>query len=204
MRVFVKICGMTDAAAVAAAVACGADAVGFVFHPASPRHLPLAKAVALAAGVPRRVLRVAVMLHPKAADCADVIEHLAPDVLQTDLADFDYLDAPDDVARWPVLREHEPADLARLPATFVYEGRQSGKGVTVDWSRAAAIAGRGRMMLAGGLDVDNVARAIAEVRPWGVDVSSGVESAPGIKDPERISAFISAARAAASRREQVQ
>jgi hypothetical protein len=137
-------------------------------------------------------------------DCADVIEHLAPDVLQTDLADFDYLEVPDDIARWPVLREHELADIAGLPATFVYEGRQSGKGVTVDWSRAAAIAGRGRMMLAGGLDVDNVARAIAEVRPWGVDVSSGVESAPGIKDPERISAFISAARAAASRREQVQ
>jgi phosphoribosylanthranilate isomerase len=78
----------------------------------------------------------------------------------------------------------------------LYEGAKSGQGETVDWSRAAKIAERGNMILAGGLGPDNVADAIRAVRPWGVDVSSGVESAPGQKDPRLIQAFITAARAA--------
>ena len=79
---------------------------------------------------------------------------------------------------------------------FLYEGAKSGQGEAVDWSRAAEIARRGDMILAGGLGPDNVSAAIAIVRPFGVDVSSAVESAPGVKDPELIEAFIQAARAA--------
>jgi phosphoribosylanthranilate isomerase len=83
-----------------------------------------------------------------------------------------------------------------LPYVFVYEGQSSGAGETVDWVRAAALSGKGRMVLAGGLSSGNVARAIGEARPWGVDVSSGVESSPGVKDKEKIRQFISAVRAA--------
>ena len=83
-----------------------------------------------------------------------------------------------------------------IPAVFVYEGPVSGAGETVSWSNAARLAGQGRMILAGGLDADNVATAIREAQPWGVDVSSGVESAPGQKDMEKIRQFIGAARAA--------
>jgi phosphoribosylanthranilate isomerase len=83
-----------------------------------------------------------------------------------------------------------------LPGEFLYEGRCSGSGETVEWGLAATLARRGRMILAGGLDAANVGEAIARVRPFGVDVSSAVESAPGKKDPRKIRAFINAARAA--------
>ncbi len=79
---------------------------------------------------------------------------------------------------------------------FVYEGPVSGAGATVDWEAAARLARGGRMILAGGLDAGNVGDAISQARPWGVDVSSGVESAPGIKDREKIRQFINAVRAA--------
>jgi phosphoribosylanthranilate isomerase len=77
----------------------------------------------------------------------------------------------------------------------VYEGLSSGRGEKVDWQIAAGVAKKGRMILAGGLDVDNVVEAIETVMPWGVDVSSGVESAPGLKDADLIHAFVAAVRA---------
>ena len=83
-----------------------------------------------------------------------------------------------------------------MPSEFLYEGPQSGAGETVDWARAAVVAEGARMILAGGLASANVAAAVGAVRPWGVDVSSGVESEPGIKDPAKIREFIKAARAA--------
>lgn len=194
MTTLVKICGMTDANAVAAALAAGADAVGFVFHEKSPRNLSPAAAASLCAGFPGNVLKVAVTMHPAPSLWNDVLEHMQPDVLQTDVADFDGLDIPDGVQKWPVLREGSlPADL---PSLFIYEGKKSGHGETVDWELAAGIAKRGRMILAGGLSADNVATAINTVMPYGVDVSSAVESQPGIKDPDKIRAFISAAKAA--------
>lgn len=193
MSLFVKICGMTDAAAVRAAVEHGADAIGFVFAE-SVRRVSPAAAVDLSADVPARVRRVAVMLHPTAAEWREVEDVFRPDVLQTDAADFASLDVSDDIERWPVYREG--AGLPEtLPPTFVYEGPKSGQGQTVDWSRASDIASRGRMILAGGLGPDNVADAVRRVAPFGVDVSSAVESAPGKKDPAKISAFITAARA---------
>ena len=95
-----------------------------------------------------------------------------------------------------VFREGGAAVPRDADGTFVYEGPSSGAGETVNWDRAAALSKGRHMILAGGLDANNVARAIATVRPWGVDVSSGVESAPGEKDTGRIRNFISAARAA--------
>jgi phosphoribosylanthranilate isomerase len=85
-----------------------------------------------------------------------------------------------------------------MPSQFVYEGRNSGKGETIDWNLAAQLARRGRMILAGGLDAGNVGAALARVRPFGVDVSSAVESAPGRKDPQKIKDFINAVRTATS------
>ena len=192
MTPFVKICGLRHAAAVEAAVAAGADAVGFVFAP-SVRQVSAREAAVAANRVPRGVLRVAVMLHPSPEEWREVETIFCPDVLQTDAADFDFLDVPPEIARWPVLREGTALPDA-LPDTFVYEGAASGRGERVDWHAAAALAKRGRMLLAGGLDCDNVARAIAEVAPWGVDVSSAVESAPGIKDPTLIQAFLTTAK----------
>ena len=194
MSLFVKICGLRDAETVAAAIEAGADAIGFVFA-ASPREVSVAQAVAAAAGVPADIRRVAVMRHPAPEAWEAVRAGFAPDVLQTDAGDFAGLDVPDGIERWPVFREGGqtvPDDAGR----FVYEGPSSGAGETVNWEQAAALSAGRRMILAGGLDATNVARAVGTVRPWGVDVSSGVESAPGKKDAGMIRKFISAARAA--------
>lgn len=193
MSTRIKICGLTDRSGVAAAVDGGADALGFVFAE-SVRRIAPENAAELSAQVPDGIQRVAVMLHPSRDEWRQVLGVFRPDVLQTDIADFDYLDVPEDVVRWPVIREGAAGD--ELPDVFVYEGVSSGAGQTVDWQGAAALAKRGRMILAGGLGADNVVRAIETVAPWGVDVSSAVESSPGQKDPEKIYAFISAARAA--------
>ena len=194
MTTFVKICGMTDDLAIQAAVDAGADAVGFVFHERSPRNLPVDLALNLAALLPDSILKVAVTLHPDAALWALIQEVLQPDALQTDLGDFEYLDVAESIIKWPVVREGDVPET--LPPQFVYEGQKSGQGQTVDWSEAAGLARSGRMMLAGGLSVENVADAIEIVRPYGVDVSSAVESSPGNKDPDKIRAFVAAARAA--------
>ena len=193
MNVFVKICGLTDAAAVAAVAEAGADAAGFVFAE-SVRRVSPEFAARLAAQLPAGVLRVAVMLHPEPELWREVLDVFAPDVLQTDAGDFEYLDVPATIRRWPVYREGDAAVEPTSGDSFVYEGRKSGQGATVDWRAAAAIAGRGRMILAGGLDPSNVAGAIRQVRPWGVDTSSGVESASGRKDRNRIAAFVAAAK----------
>ena len=188
---FVKICGLTSEAHVRTAAEAGADAIGFVFAE-SVRRVDPAHAARISSDVPGNVKRVAVMLHPSNDEWQEVLRQLKPDVLQTDAEDFADLDVPLDVTRWPVCRE---GDRVTVPL-FVYEGTKSGQGETVDWSVAAEIARNGNMILAGGLGVENVAEAIATVRPYGVDVSSGVESAPGQKDPEKIREFIKAAKAA--------
>lgn len=196
MSVRIKICGLTDAAAVKAAVAAGVDAVGFVFYEKSSRNLSISEAIELAALVPETISRVAVMLHPAAAFCDAVLAGLSPDIVQTDASDFAYLNVPGHIARWEVLRESGVDDHTRLPNRFVYEGNASGQGDKVDWHKAARLALQGEMILAGGLDAANVAGAIRQVRPWAVDVSSGVESAPGKKDIHKINEFVAAARAA--------
>jgi phosphoribosylanthranilate isomerase len=190
----VKICGLKYAATVEAAIEAGADAVGFVFAESS-RQVTARHAAFIAANVPEHVLRVAVMLHPTPEEWEEVQTIFCPDVLQTDADDFRYLDVGDDVERWPVIREGEAPKVEQLPATFVYEGKASGKGEIVDWSIAADLAKRSRLVLAGGLSQKNVAEAIREVGPYGVDVSSGVETSTGEKDPELIRAFLETVRA---------
>jgi phosphoribosylanthranilate isomerase len=193
---FVKICGLTTPEGVAAALEAGADAVGFVFAPSVRRVTPAA-AAALAAPARGRALCVAVTLHPTDAEVEEILDVFAPDLLQTDLADAAAL-SPRARARWlPVLREGgalpEP-----LPRRVLYEGAVSGAGRTADWAQARTVAERTQVLLAGGLNPDNVAAAVHAVGPWGVDVSSGVESAPGLKSPAKILQFVAAARAAAA------
>lgn len=191
---FVKICGLTDAAAVEAAVDAGADAIGFVFA-ASPREIEPALAAALCRDVPAAVTRVAVMHHPTQARLDRVLDDFGPDWIQTDAADFDTLKLPASIERLPVYREvMEPLDRT-LPPRLLFEGRVSGSGTTADWSAAGRLARETELILAGGLDTENVGEAITIVQPFGVDVSSGVESTRGRKDPRRIREFVARVRA---------
>ncbi len=128
MSLLVKICGLSDAQQVHAAVAAGADALGFVFAE-SVRKVTPEHASSISRDIPAGVKRVAVMLHPSNEDWLNVLRQFTPDVLQTDAEDFDELDVPMTVERWPVYREGGPAPLAD---TFVYEGPKSGTGETVD------------------------------------------------------------------------
>jgi len=194
MSTLVKICGLKYAAIVDVAVEAGADAVGFVFAK-SARQVTARHAAFIATKVPEHILRVAVMMHPSAEEWEEVQMIFCPDVLQTDAEDFQYLDVPDDITKWPVLREGRIPGDEDLPGTFVYEGIKSGQGETVDWSTAGRLAEQAKLILAGGLGPDNVADAIRQVGPFGVDVSSAVESSPGQKDPDMIRAFIEAVRA---------
>lgn len=194
---FVKICGLKTERAVAAAVAAGADAIGFVFAE-SPRRVTPAKAMALCRDLPPIILKVAVMRHPAPAAWEAVWAGFDPDWLQTDAADFAALSLPEPVTRVPVYRDVPDLDEAAAAAEdlLLFEAAASGAGQQADWDRAARLARHTRLILAGGLTPDNVGAAIRRVRPFGVDVSSGVESRPGIKDPVRIEDFIAAVREA--------
>jgi phosphoribosylanthranilate isomerase len=196
ISLWIKVCGLTTPDAVAAAVESNVDAIGFVFAPSSRQVTPV-RAAELSASVPVRIQRVAVMLHPLQALVDAVIDVLRPDILQTDLIDFDSLELPVELERLPVLRSAPPTAHA-TPPRVLFEGPRSGVGKVADWSAAQGLARRTQLVLAGGLDADNVARALEAVQPYGIDVSTGVERAPGIKCPERIREFVAAARAAAA------
>jgi phosphoribosylanthranilate isomerase len=198
MMPWIKICGLTSADAVAVAVECGVDALGFVFHAPSPRNLEPAAARALARGVPRRVARIAVTLHPSQQLLDSIAADFRPDLLQTDVGDLPALRLPPGLGALPVLRAGQRLP-ASLPARCLYESGTSGSGAKADWQEARALAARTELVLAGGLDAGNVAAAIRAVQPFGVDVSSGVESVPGTKDLQKIREFVAAARAAQTR-----
>lgn len=191
---WIKICGMTTPEAVAAALAARVDAIGFVFTD-SPRQLTLEDAVALAAPARGRVRCVAVTRHPSQRHLDDVLAVFRPDVLQTDTDDLRVLKLPKQLELLPVYRAWEGPNT-RLPARLLFEGPTSGSGVPCDWTIAQRMARRIQLVLAGGLDASNVATAIGAVRPFGVDVSSGVEERPGVKSPAEVVRFAAAARGA--------
>jgi phosphoribosylanthranilate isomerase len=185
---------MTTAPAVEAALAAGVDAIGFVFAD-SPRQLTLADAVALAAPARGRVRCVAVTRHPSQRHVDDILAEFRPDALQSDTEDLRALSLPKQLELLPVFRGCDPSQT-RLPARLLFEGPTSGSGTPCDWTTAQRLARRTQLVLAGGLDPDNVAIAISAVRPFGVDVSSGVEARPGVKSPAEVARFAAAARSA--------
>lgn len=200
-RVRVKICGVTDAAGARAAVEAGADAVGFVFAQ-SPRQIDIARATRIAATIPPFITRVAVFRHPDPHEVLDVISALRPDLVQTEL-DARLVEALlGRIRLLPVV--HDGPYLERdvsyvlgavgdsTPVLLEAAGR-GGRGIAPDYGRAAALARRLPLVLAGGLRPDNVAAAIATVRPFAVDVSSGIESSPGAKNPDLVARFVAAA-----------
>jgi phosphoribosylanthranilate isomerase len=198
--VWIKVCGLRSVDAIAAAAEAGVQAVGFVFFDASPRNLTPEAAGVLAASVPRGIAKVAVFLHPTQALFDAAIEAVAPDYVQADATDLDMLAVPAIVGRLAVhRREPESEDLQRHGRRFLFESTRSGSGERADWTVAAQLARRNELILAGGLDASNVGEALRSVRPFGVDVSSGVESARGTKDVRKIHEFVSAVRAAESR-----
>ena len=195
MSLHVKICGVTDSGAAMAACDAGADAVGFVFAD-SVRRVDPRDAAGIAAGMPGRVQRVAVFLRPEPDHVARILSEFPADVVQVD---YGVITRPEVPLFLPVFREGDDEILdeflnGTVARRFHYEGRKSGSGQTVDWGRAARYASRGQMTIAGGLSPTNVARAVRVVKPFGVDVSSGVESAPGVKDAGRIRDFIETVR----------
>ena len=192
---FIKLCGMTTPEAVNAALACEVDAIGFVFAP-SVRQLSAQRANELAAPARRKLACVAVTRHPARADVAAILRDFNPDILQTDIEDLDSLDLPRTLSVLPVMRPGATAACA-LPRRVLFEGPVSGSGLTTDWRQAAELARRAEVILAGGLNAANVADAVRQVQPFGVDVSSGVEATPGIKSVQKIEQFVAAARAAA-------
>ena len=193
---WIKICGMTTPEAVAACLKAQVDAIGFVFAP-SPRRLSPQRAHQLAAPARGRVRCVAVTRHPTQADLQEILAVFAPDILQTDAGDLPALRLPAALELLPVVRAGGTPPQA-LPPRILFEGPISGTGVAADWQAAQALARRTELVLAGGLTSGTVAAAIGAVRPFGVDVSSGVEERPGIKSPLAIIEFVAAVRCAAA------
>src|SRR5262249_42115551 len=142
-----------------------------------------------------RVRRVAVTRHPTQQVIDEILAVFKPDVLQTDAADLARLRLPEQLERLPVLRGRHN-ERESLLARVLFEGLTSGLGGPADWVAARDIGRRTELVLAGGLNAANVASAIMQVRPFGVDVSSGVEERPGLKSSAAIANFVSAVRAA--------
>jgi phosphoribosylanthranilate isomerase len=200
----VKICGLCRPEDVACAVAAGADCVGFVLYAKSPRYVSRERLAALAALVPAGVLRVGVVVNASATAVAEAVAAGHLDVIQFHGDEADREVAAFRLARaWRVVSLQEPADVERaagLPGEVLVVDASSaagrgGTGRVCDWTLAAHLAQRRRILLAGGLRPENVAEALRQVQPWGVDVSSGVEAAPGSKDHDRVRRFVAAARA---------
>lgn len=211
----IKICGLRTQEALDAALSAGADLVGFVHFARSPRHVTLAEAPALSAHVRGRALKVALVVNADDTLIADVIAALDPDILQLHGAE-----TPERVgdirARFgrPVMKALPVAvrgDLALVPAYAAVADRllfdakpapgallPGGNGRVFDWELIRGLDVDRPVMLSGGLDAGNVVEAIAATGVDGVDVSSGVETAPGVKSPEKIHAFVAAARRASA------
>ena len=201
-RTRIKICGLTRAQDVRAAVDGGADAIGFVFYPPSPRAVSIEQAAELVALLPPFVTSVGLFVNPAPGEVEAVLERVPLQLLQ-----FHGDEAEAECARYgrpwiKAARMRPGVDLLEFAASHprasgilvdAFVDGYGGGGKTFDWTLIPAGFAR-PLMLSGGLDADNVVDAVRRVRPWAVDVSSGVESAKGIKDAEKIAAFIAGVR----------
>jgi phosphoribosylanthranilate isomerase len=212
MSLIVKICGLSTRETLHVALEAGADMVGFVFFPPSPRHLGLDAARDLGKLARHRASKVALTVDADDATLEGIVEALRPDILQ--LHGCESVSRLCDIRRrfsLPVMKAiavETPVDLAALPTyagvadRILFDARApeeatrpGGLGAVFDWHVLENIDLKIPFMVSGGLHAGNVAEAVRATRAGGVDVSSGVERAPGKKDPEMIRAFIKAARA---------
>ena len=196
MKTLIKICGLNSQESVDVAVQSGADLIGFVFAKTSPRCISPEQANQLSKSIPGQVKTTAVMLHPSDVDIQEVLDRFQPDYLQTDAKDFAYLNLPEGCRPLKVYRDlssFNPSDIDPHELSL-FEGKNSGVGELVNMDRAADVAHHASIILAGGLNPKNVASLLQAVQPQGVDVSSGVESEPGIKDVQKIRDFINIVR----------
>ena len=194
MNIPVKICGLTRRCDVELAVALGAAYVGFVLAPESPRRVTPAALAGLTRDLPPGVRRVGVFVDASVAFIREAAMAGNLDVAQLyggDSAAF-IRDLPE-LEIWRAVPVTGPAAVAAFAgdpaALLVADAARGGSGVRCDWEAAAALARRRPLLLAGGLTADNVAEAIRRVRPAGVDLSGGVESAPGVKSAEKLREF---------------
>jgi len=210
----IKICGLNTAEGVDAALAAGADLVGFVQFPKSPRHVDLAQARALSQRAAGKAVRVALAVDPDNAALEAILAAIDPEILQ--LHGHETPQRVGEIRRrfgvgvMKAIGIADAADLAQIGAyqaccdrilvdakpPAMPEALPGGNGLTFDWQLIAGLDDKAGLMLSGGLNPANVGDAIALTGVDAVDVSSGVESAPGEKDPQRIAQFIEAARAA--------
>jgi phosphoribosylanthranilate isomerase len=195
--VFVKICGITLAEDAEAAVKAGASAIGFVFWPGSPRLIDPYRARVIAATLPPFVTTVGVFVNQPIEYVTGVASLVRLGAVQ--LHGDETIEYAAALSR-PVVRALSPGDgqAAAWPGRTMLlldvhdPVRRGGTGRTIDWTAAARVAAERRVLLAGGLTPENVAEAVLRVRPFGIDVSSGVERAPGVKDHQRLRALFEA------------
>ena len=209
-RVRVKVCGITRQSDAALAVALGADALGFIFWPRSPRAITPATAREIHAQLPPLVTRVGVFVDSSPDDVAAAVLEAGLDAVQLhgDESAADYSGVGARVIRVAALADDASVEQAMAwpfavtpLVDAVDRERRGGTGMVADWSRAARLAAARPIILAGGLTAANVGAAIAAVHPWGIDVSSGVEDSPGLKSPTRLREFFNSL--AAAQREEV-
>jgi len=191
----IKICGITRIEDALCAAESGANAVGFIFHPASPRYIAPERAKAIIAGLPAGIATVGVFVNREAEEVARTAEECGLDMIQ-----LHGDESPEYCRRFPpeqiikAVFPARPEDLTTLGAydvrAFLVDyreaGRSGGTGKRADWKLAARIREAHPLILAGGLAMENIGEAIATVAPDAVDLNSGVETAPGIKDHEKI------------------
>ena len=201
MTTRIKICGITRVEDATLAADLGAAAIGFVFWPRSPRFVEPARAAAIAAAVPRSVVCVGVFVDQPLDEMQAIAAQVPLGAVQLHGTETPPIAA---ALMQPVIKAvavtegFEPSSVDVWPSavTVLLDAhdpvKRGGTGRTIDWSLAARTAERRPVMLSGGLNPDNVRAAVETVRPYAVDVSSGVESAPGIKDPAKLRALFAA------------
>jgi phosphoribosylanthranilate isomerase len=206
----IKICGMTTVDDALMAVEAGADAIGLIFWTGSRRAVDVERAQAITRALPPLVSTVGVFVD----ETPDRVRTVA-DAVGLSGVQLHGVEAVADWARFPrpvlkamPLEQYETSPWRTARAAILVDAHDpvtiGGTGRTIDWDVARAIAATRPLVLAGGLTPDNVGQAVARVAPWGVDVASGVEQAPGVKDPARVRAFVHAVRAADAARAQRQ
>ena len=201
----VKVCGICRAEDAARAIDLGASAIGFVFWPDSPRYIEPTRARDIAASLPEHITAVGVFVDQPAQHVIDVAAVVPLGAVQlhgTELIDdFARVNQPL-IKAVPVTDPFDASTVDGLPpfVTVLLDAhdplRRGGTGRTIDWTVAAAVAARRKTILSGGLNAANVGEAIARVQPHMIDVSSGVESSPGRKDPDKLRQFFAAIGAA--------